>query len=399
MKKKILFVIPSLDLGGAEKSLVNLLNSIDYNLYEVDLFMFLKRGVFLNSVHKEVNIIENSEAYQLFSRSVLKAVPVFALKGKIALVYHKLLFAFKNRYYKNSAINEQYTWKHTSRFMPFLQKEYDAAIGYLEKSTYYFVADKVKASKKIGWIHTDLEALKLDFDFEKQYFDKLDYLVMVSEGLKERLLFKLPSLKSKIKVVENINSQKMIVHLSEQEPQVKLKEQFFNIIFVGRLVKEKGLFMALDAISILKEKQLKVKFYLAGKGGLENELKKYVSDKGLVEEVMFLGIQENPYPLIKQADIFMMTSFYEGKSIALEEAKILNKPIVITNFSSAKDQIKDKITGLVAEMNAEAIAEKLMQLYHEEDTRMKLKANLRQEKLGNENEIEKLYQIINEENH
>lgn len=395
MKKKILFVIPSLDLGGAEKSLVNLLNSIDYNLYEVDLFMFLKRGVFLNSVPKEVNIIDNSETYQLFSKSVLFSVPVFALKGNILLAYHRLLFAFKNRYYKNNAVNEQYTWKHTSRFMPFLQKEYDAAIGYLEKSTYYFVADKVNAKMKIGWIHTDLEALKLDFDFEKKYFDKLDYLVMVSEGLKERLLLKLPALKSKIKVVENINSQKMIVHLSEQEPKVKLKEHFFNIIFVGRLVKEKGLFMAIDAISILKEKQLKVKFYLAGKGGLENELKKYVFDKGLIEEVIFLGMQENPYPLIKQADVFMMTSFYEGKSIALEEAKILNKPIVITNFSSAKDQIKDKITGLVAEMNAEAIAEKLMQLYHEEGTRMILKANLRQEKLGNENEIEKIYQIIN----
>ncbi len=398
MKKKILFVIPSLDLGGAEKSLVNLLNSIDYNLYDVDLFIFLKRGVFLNSVPKEVNILKNSKAYHLFSKSVLVAVPIFVLKGKFSLAYHRFLFALKNRWYKNNAVNEQYTWRHTSRFMPFLQKEYDAAIGYLEKSTCYFVADKVKATKKIGWIHTDLEALKLDFDFEKNYFDKLDYVVTVSEGLKERLLLKLPSLKSKIKAIENINSQKMIVHLSEQEPQVKLDEHFFNIIFVGRLVKEKGLFMAIDAINLLKENNLKIKFYLAGKGGLENELKKYVSDKDLVGEVIFLGMRANPYPLIKQADVFLMTSFYEGKSIALEEAKILNKPIVITNFSSAQDQIKDKITGIITEMNAESIAERLMQLYHEEAIRRSLKFNLSQEQLGNENEIEKLYQIINEEN-
>ena len=398
MKKKLLFVIPSLDLGGAEKSLVNLLNSIDYNLYDVDLFIFLKRGVFLNSVPKEVNILKNSKAYHLFSKSVLVSVPVFVLKGKFSLAYHRFLFALKNRWYKNNAVNEQYTWRHTSRFMPFLQKEYDVAIGYLEKSTCYFVADKVKATKKIGWIHTDLEALKLDFDFEKNYFDKLDYVVTVSEGLKERLLLKLPSLKSKIKAIENINSKKMIVHLSEQEPQVKLDEHFFNIIFVGRLVKEKGLFMALDALYIIKGNQLKVRLYLVGKGSLENELKKYVNDKGLTEEVIFLGMQANPYPLIKQADVFLMTSFYEGKSIALEEAKILNKPIVITNFSSAQDQIKDKITGIITEMNAESIAERLMQLYHEEAIRRSLKFNLSQEQLGNENEIEKLYQIINEEN-
>lgn len=394
MKKKILFVIPSLDLGGAEKSLVNLLNSIDYNLYEVDLLIFTQRGVFLNSIPKEVKIINNSEAYQLFSKSVLVSVPVFLGKGEFLSAYHRLLFAFKNRYYKNNTISEQYTWKHTSMFLPKLKNEYDAAIGYLEKSTHYFVVDNVNAKKKIGWIHTDLEALKLDFDFEKKYFDKLDYLVTVSEGLKERLLIKMPFFKSKIIAIENINSRKMILQLAEQESKVKLEEKVFSIIFVGRLVKEKGLFMAIDAIKILKEKLLNVKFYLVGKGNLENELKKYVNNIGLAKEVVFLGMQENPYPIIKQANIFLMTSLYEGKSIALEEAKILNKPIVITNFSSAKDQIIDNYTGLIADMTPESIAEKLMKLYKEENFRNNLRDNLSHFEFGNENEIRKLYHLI-----
>ena len=140
---------------------------------------------------------------------------------------------------------------------------------------------------------------------------------------------------------------------------------------------------------------MNIKFYLVGKGNIESELKAYALEKGVEQEVVFLGMQENPYPLIKQAEVFMMTSFYEGKSIALEEAKILNKAIVITNFSSAKDQIKDNVTGLIAEMNPEAIAEKLSLLYHENEIRENLKANLSQEKLGNENEVEKLYQLIN----
>ena len=394
MKKKLLFVIPTLDLGGAEKSLVNLLNAIDYSSYEVDLFFFLERGVFLSSIPKEVKIIENTKEYKIFSKSAIFSILLLLIKGKLGLVYHRLLFTFKNRYHKIISVNEQYTWTHTARFLPFLQKEYDAAIGYLEKSTYYFVADNVKAKKKIGWIHTDLEALKLDFTFEKKYFDKLDYLVTVSEGLKERLIHKLPSLESKVVAIENINSKKTILHLAEEEPQVILDKSIFNIIFVGRLVKEKGLFMAIDAIHLLKKNNLNIKFYLVGKGNIESELKAYALEKGVEQEVVFLGMQENPYPLIKQAEVFMMTSFYEGKSIALEEAKILNKAIVITNFSSAKDQIKDNVTGLIAEMNPEAIAEKLSLLYHKNEIRENLKANLSQEKLGNENEVEKLYQLI-----
>jgi len=395
MKKKLLFVIPTLDLGGAEKSLLNLLNEIDYKKFEVELLMFLQRGVFLNSLPKEVQLIKNSEAYKIFSKSLFISIFIFLSKAKFSLVYHRILFAIKNRFYKNRAINEQYSWEHVSKFLPFLDNYYDVAIGYLEKTTYYFVADNVKAKKKIGWIHTDLEALELDFNFEKNFFEKLDYLVTVSEGLKERLINKIPSLMNKIVTIENINSKKTICRLSNKKPKVKLEIASFNIIFVGRLVKEKGLFMAIDAIKILIENDLKVKFYLVGEGNMEYELKQYVIVKGIAQEVIFLKLQENPYPLIKQADVFMMTSFYEGKSIALEEAKILNKPIVITNFSSAKDQIKENVTGFIADMNAESIADKLMQLYYKKETRERFKTNLLQEIQGNDNEVEKFYKLIN----
>lgn len=395
MKKKLLFVIPTLDLGGAEKSLVNLLHSIDYTKYDVDLFLFIKRGVFLKSVPKEVHIIENSNKYNLFAKSVFVAIPLFMLSGKFFYAYHRFLFAIKNRYVRNVSMNEQYTWKHAQKFLPNLTEKYDVAIGYLEKSTYYFVIDNTVAKKKIGWIHTDLEALKLDFSFEENYFNKLDYIITVSDGLKERLTKKLTSVKEKTFSIENINSVKSIRFFSEEKPSVILNKDFFTLIFVGRLVKEKGLFMAIDAVKILLQKNCKVKLYLVGKGNQEKELKKYVLQNNLQDNIKFLGLQSNPYSLIKQADVFLMTSFYEGKSIALEEAKILLKPILITNFTSAKDQIKDTITGLIADMNPESIAEKLLSLYKDESLRQKLIANLEREQLGNENEIQKLYKLIN----
>ena len=225
-------------------------------------------------------------------------------------------------------------------FYQILKKKYDTAIGYLEKSSYYFVADNVLSHNKIGWIHTDLEALNLDFEFEKKYFKKLNHIVIVSDGLKERLSKKIPEINNKIKVIENINSASFIKNSANLECKIKFSKEDFNLIFVGRLVKEKGLFLAIDAIGILSKKINNIKLYLVGKGNLEVELKEYVKKNHLQNHVVFLGIQTNPYPLLKQADVFLMTSFYEGKSIALEEAKILNKPIVITNFSSATDQMK-----------------------------------------------------------
>lgn len=395
MKKKLLFVIPTLDLGGAEKSLINLLQSIDYEKYEVDLFMFVKRGVFLDLIPKKVKVLKNSSNYKLFSRSVFYAIPLFIFSGKFKLAFHRLLFAVKNRYIRKSSVNEQYTWKHVSLFLPKIKTFYDLSVGYLEKSTYYFVADNTLGKRKVGWIHTDLEALKLDFNFEKGYFDKLDYLVTVSEGLTARLCLKLPDIKNKTFTIENINSEKSINLLANESTDIKFSKTNFNIIFVGRLVKEKGLFLAIDAIKILVEKNINVKFYIVGKGNMEKELKKYIKQKGLQKNIIFLGMQSNPYVLIKQADVFLMSSYYEGKSIALEEAKILLKPIVITNFSSAKDQIKDQITGLIAEMNAVSIAEKLL-LCTDKTCREKLTNNLKQEKLGNENEVEKLYKLIND---
>lgn len=394
MKKKLLFVIPSLRIGGAEKSLVNLLNEIDYNRYDVDLFLFYKQGGFLSTVPKEVTFLENTKDFKIFSKTLLVSFFTFIFNGQIIKALYRLIFAINSRLIKDNT-SEQINWKYVRFFLPNFKKKYDTAIGYLEKSSYYFVADNVLSHNKIGWIHTDLEALNLDFEFEKKYFKKLNHIVIVSDGLKERLSKKIPEINNKIKVIENINSASFIKNSANLECKIKFSKEDFNLIFVGRLVKEKGLFLAIDAIGILSKKINNIKLYLVGKGNLEVELKEYVKKNHLQDHVVFLGIQTNPYPLLKQADVFLMTSFYEGKSIALEEAKILNKPIVITNFSSATDQIIDNVTGLIVEMNAEAIANKIDLLYSKEAAES-LSKNLANEKQGNEEEIKKLYQLINE---
>lgn len=258
-------------------------------------------------------------------------------------MWHRVLFALNNKFTKNAACAEQKTWRYVKGFYPNLSQEYDVAIGYLEKSTHYFIVDNVKAKRKVGWIHTDLLTLGLDTHFEEKYLQKLDDVVFVSKIHEARLAQVIPSIKNKVVTVENIISVTAIAELAAAPTIFTFDKEQFNIIFVGRLVKEKGLFQALDALEILHKKGYNFMFYLVGTGGLEHDLKRYAEEKRIFDKISFLGAMSNPYQFMQQADLFLMTSFYEGKSVALEEAKILNLPIVVTNFKSAIDQVENGV--------------------------------------------------------
>lgn len=394
MKKEVLFVIPALDLGGAEKSFVNLLNAIDYTKYHVDVFLMTRTGMFLDLIPKEVCILPQSDTFSTFSTSFLNSILQFIKQGKPYLALQKVRFSVYNKVENNPVLKEQKSWKYLRYFFAKQPKTYDVAISYLEKTSGYYVAEKTVAKEKIAWIHTDLEQLGIDFEIENTYLQQFTYLVTVSDGLTERLKKKLPQFSAKIKTIENINSKKLIDFLASKTENKSFSKEAINIVYVGRLAQEKGLFNALDAIDILIEKKYPIHWYLIGTGNKKEELEKVAVQKGISGHIHFFGSQNNPYPFIKEADLFILTSFYEGKSISLEEAKILRKPIVITNFSSAKDQIVDGETGLIAEMTPESIAEKIETLLTNVNLVAKLVSNLEQTAFGNETEIEKFYDII-----
>ena len=386
--------MPSLDVGGAEKSLINLLNEIDYTRYEVDLFLITRTGFFISQIPPSVNVLEESPFIKYFSLPVYKSVWKLLTIGKYKLVWNKIAFTVANRFYRSAVHAEQKNWQFLKVFFPRLEKHYDAAIGYLEKNANYIAADCVNADVKIGWIHTDLEQLGLNFTTEKDHFIKLDYIVTVSEGLTERLKKVMPEFAVKIRTIENINSPKTINRLAEDSIEISFDHNFINLIFVGRLEKVKGLDRALSAIKILLNKDYKVRLYIIGDGSEKKNLQELSHNLGIRDYVFFLGMKPNPYPYIRLADIYILTSTYEGKSISLEEAKILEKPIVITDFSSASDQIKHQITGLIAEKLPESIAYNLEQIINDSDLKKRLITNLRESNQYLSDEVQKLYKLI-----
>ncbi|MCQ6275292.1 glycosyltransferase [Bacillus sp. V3B] len=396
MKKNLLFVIPSLAAGGGEKSLINLLSQVDYNSYNVDLLLFHKSGVFLNVLPKQVNIVEPLGDYQTFKYSLNRSVRKFIRSRKIQLAYVRLTFALKNRIIKDTSKAEQYTWKYQSESMDILEKEYDTAIGYLEKSSIYFVVDKVKSKRKIGWIHTNYTNSGMDHHFDQPYFNQLDQIVTVSEECAKSLKENFRGIGNKVKVIYNIVSPTLIHKLSDSSIKDSFCTEQNEIILmtIARLSHEKGLDIAIRSCEQLVDKGYNIKWHVIGEGNERNKLEEMIKKRELEDHFKLLGLRENPYPYLKKADIYIQPSRYEGKSIAIDEAKILHKPIIVTNYETAKDQITNEINGLIVDMNEQGLSEGIERLIQNQDFKHSFINNLSNEQLGTENEINKLYEII-----
>jgi glycosyltransferase involved in cell wall biosynthesis len=401
MKKNILFVMNHLHCGGAEKALLSLLQSIDFTLYNVDLFLFKHEGVFLKYLPKEINLLDEPREYQYFDMPFKLALVESVKNKKFDLALRRIVASYFFRTVKNKALCEQIVWKHISGVFNLTKKKYDASIGFLEKNPIYFSLEKVNARKKIGWIHTNYSNSGMASKKDIPYFNKLDNIISVSEECVESLKTNFPQLQHKMKVIYNIVSPSVIHELSEQETDDSIihedNKSCTNIITVARLGHEKGIDIAIEACEILLQNGCEVMWQVIGYGTeIEiNNMNEKIKNHKLGQHFKLLGIKENPYPFIKKADIYVQPSRNEGKSIALDEAKILGKPIVVTNFSTAKNQIKHQENGIITEINPESLAIGIKKLIENKELRNKLIENVLNEDMDTQQEINKLYNLIN----
>jgi glycosyltransferase involved in cell wall biosynthesis len=392
MKKKILFIMNNLHCGGAEKALISLLENIDYSLFHVDLFLFKHEGIFLGKLPKQVNLIKEPMEYKYFDMPLKKAVIGCIKQGRIDIALFRVFagYIFKNE--QNRARCEQRAWKFISKSLQSINKQFDVAIGYLENNPVYFCVDKVNAHKKIGFIHNDYDRLGMDPDLDIKYFNKLDSIVTVSEGCVEILKKRFPLYNDKIELMFNIVSPNVIKKMSIEE--IDLQRSGIKITSVGRLHYQKGFEMAVEACEMLVRNGYRVTWYVVGEGEERNKLEQLIRDKNLEKVFILVGLKENPYPYIRQCDIYVQTSLYEGRCLTITEAKILNKPIVSTNFKVIYDQIDNEINGIVVNQDSTSIYEGIKKLIDDEGLRNQLKRNLLKENLGTESEINKLYKLF-----
>lgn len=392
-KVSIIFIMNNLNCGGAEKALISLLQAIDYSQFNVDLLLFKREGIFINKVPKQVNILDEPYGYSYFDMPIKKAI-FDSLKAKrFDITFYRAAAGLIFRNEQNNAKCEQRVWKYLSKSLTRLDKKYDIAIGYLEKNPIYYCIEKIDAIKKIGFIHNDYEQLGMDTNIDRKYFDKLDHIITVSKNCAEVLEHKFPYYKNKVEIMHNIISPEIINNLALEK--ISVSSNAIKIISLGRLHPQKGFEMAIEACKKLIDQNYLVEWSVIGEGNERKKLEYLIEKNHLQKHFFLLGMKENPYPFIKAADIYVQPSRFEGKSIAVDEAKILHKPIVVTNFSTVSDQITNNKTGLIVNMDSESIAKGIQILIEDSDLRRKLTKNLSKEKLGTESEIEKLYHLIN----
>ncbi|WP_338449832.1 glycosyltransferase [Niallia oryzisoli] len=392
MKKDLLFVINNLNCGGAEKALISLLETIDYTVYNVDLLLFKHEGLFFNKIPEQVNLLDEPLEFKYFDMPIKAAIIDALKKGRLDITSSRIGAGFIFKTEENNARCEQRVWKYISKSLKQLNKEYDVAIGYLEKNPIYYCLEKVRAKKKIGFIHNDYNKLGMDPALDMQYFGQLDYIVTVSEECSNVLKQQFPMYKDKVCVMYNIVSPAIINKLSMEK--INFNQKGTNLVSVGRLNSQKGFDTAIEACKDLITSGYQVKWLIIGEGEERTKLEQMIKEHQLENHFILLGMKENPYPYIKAADIYVQPSRFEGKSIAIDEAKILQKPIVVTNFSTAKDQINDQVNGLVVAMDAKSISIGIQRLIKDQKLRSKLVDQLSKENLGTENEIKKLYSLI-----
>lgn len=395
MKKNMLFVIDSLDCAGAEKSLVTLLSLLDYSKHNVDLMLFAHGKVLEELVPKEVNILQPLSYTEFTSLGLREALIRSIVNTEYGMFSSRLKYSIsirKNKY--NNAQKARVFWQNASNVIERNTKTYDIAISYAQGVPTFYVADKIKAHKKFAWVNVSYRLDEKEKKFQQQYYDKYNSIIAVSNSTKDIFLETFPNYAHKIKVIFDINNADFIAEMADLEKGYDDDFDGLRILTIGRLANQKGYDIALNACMKLKVRGIKFKWYALGKGPLQEEIEKSIKEKSLSEHFMLLGVKSNPYPYIKNADIYVQTSMFEGFGLAIAEARMLNVPVVTTRFDAVYSQMIDGKNGLVVDMNADAVYNGILLLINDNELRENIRKYLQSEKKGNIEEIEKVIQLI-----
>ena len=395
-KKRIFISMHYLEIGGAESALIGLLQSIDYTRFDVDLFLHCHRGEMMQFIPKEVNLLPEIKEYAHIECSMKKAL----LDGCWGVLYGRIKakWQFCN-YLRRKGLSESmaiyhYIADNISAFLPslFFLGEYDLAISFHFPHNY--VINKVLGKKKICWIHTDYTRIDINVEQEVPVWSAFDHVMSISPDVTKSFLHVFPSLKNKIVEMENILSEDFIRKRAEEfDTSVELIGDGVNVLSVGRFCEAKNYDNVPDICRRIREKGLNLRWFLIGYGD-DSLIRQRIHEAGMEEYVIILGKRSNPYPYIEACDIYAQPSRYEGKSVTVREAQILCKPVVITDYPTAKSQIKQGVDGVIVPIDNENCANGMVEFIQNQQLQQQIVDYLQIHDYGNMNEIEKLYKLI-----
>ncbi len=356
-KKKIIFITQALWIGGIETALVNLINKLDYDKYDVtclitqnylDMAERLTKNcrLIVADRHSLVSFTKPYKFKRLFS---ILEKPQGATKLR-RLIWHILNILFKaleNHLY-SGYIKEQMK-----------NESFDTAIIYSDRVAEIAVKG-INAKKFLMFYHHG--------GMRREYHDSYGYkksekIIAVSENIAKELKEYRKKYADKIVTINNIVDIDSIIEKSKEPVEEVFSENSFNIVSCGRLSPVKGLHFGVEAVArLVKDGYTDIKWYIIGGGPIENEIKEQIAAHKMESHIFMFGMKSNPYPYIKKCDLFIQPSIFEGYSLSIMEAKILGRPILATHAAAGK-QIENGVDGFLCDTNTASVYENLLRLY------------------------------------
>ena len=349
-KKRVLVIYPEMMMGGSTTALLAFLKGIDKEKYEVDLQLYKNRGELLADIPQDVNLLP--EAFTCSGRfgDLTKKVK-FVLTGASFVARTEKRKIGKSGY--SGQILSQFQAKHLSRKAI---KTYDVAIGFMEGWTDRYLAYKVRADKKIGWMHNTFANIAEIPHLEEDWMNRVDKVIFVADNCTEDFQKAMPQLADKAETVYNIIDSELMRRRAEADctndpDYVRMQNATgVKLVTVCRLsMFHKGLDRIVWCAKKLKENGRDFLWTIVGDGPDGEKLRAMIEENNLTEQVVMIGSRLNPLPFIQAADIYCMPSRYEGKPMVVTESMILGTPPFVTEYLSAHEQIQNGIDGIVTE--------------------------------------------------
>lgn len=391
MKKKLLIVSHALELGGAERSLIGLLDSLDSKVWDIELFLLRHEGELMSSIPKHVKLLPQIPAYTVLARPMKDTIKEGHLVLTAARFAGKVAANIYTRTHNlsDSIVSLEYSHKYTCPFMPHIRpdKNYDLAISFL--TPHYFVARKVRAKKRIAWIHTDYTKVQVNRESELAMWNQYEYIASISDAVTESFVAVFPELKEKMVLIENILPEQLIRKQASipVEDMVRVGEEKI-LLSVGRFSHAKNFDNVPDMCARLLQSGLNVKWYLIGYGGDETLIRQRIAETGMGDHVIILGKRANPYPYIKNCDLYVQPSRYEGNCVTVREAQMLGKPVVITRYTTSASQLEDGVDGIIVPMDNEGCVDGIATLLRNPVLMRQLECNCRENNYANLNAVQ-----------
>ena len=391
--KRILIIHSNMELGGAESSLLGLLDTIDYSEYSVDLFLLNHSGEFLPLINSHVNLLPEIPSYKALMQSIYTNLGEGNIRIALSRCYARVRSALSHGALHLAHNYKQYFHKLCVPYLPNIPGEYDLTISF--NDPHYIIGKKVNAKVKLAWFHTDASHLQFCDDIEKEMWGMSDYVINVSEDCKNAFDKKHSYLDvQKSLIIENILSKRLISVRSGESQTDMPSDGAIRLLSVGRFCDAKNFDNVPDICRRLAEDGLNVKWYLIGYGGDEPLIRRKIAEAGMQDRVIILGKKGNPYPYMRACDLYVQPSRYEGKAVTVREAQLLGKPVVITDYATSDSQLEDGVDGVIVPMDNAGCAAGIAVLLRDPVRMRALSENCAKRDYTNSAEIEKIYALM-----